>query len=220
MLCKDCQKNPKQKGPRCVPCHRAWRTQQARELRQTKRQERLKDVTALEAKGQRLCSRCEQLRDLTEFRTSLPGGKGRRNGICDSCLTRMYEVRSVGGSLDYAFWRRRAYSCNCSAASRRSREMRQPFSLQNLSYVCKPQDLAKLYADDPLCRYCRVLLTVENLSVDHATPQSRGGAHALANLRLACGDCNRLKHTKTESEMREFLSQYMTRLCGTYGTGG
>lgn len=58
---------------------------------------------------------------------------------------------------------------------------------------------------------CRVQLTTENLSVDHAEPQSRGGRHELDNLRLCCVDCNHLKHDRTEREMLQFLRQYVAR---------
>lgn len=41
-----------------------------------------------------------------------------------------------------------------------------------------------------LCAYCAVRPATD---VDHFMPLARGGAHALANLVPACGDCNRRK---------------------------
>jgi len=50
------------------------------------------------------------------------------------------------------------------------------------------------------CFYCKVLLTEETLSQDHAVPLSRNGTNFLSNLLPACVPCNSRKKDKTVSE--------------------
>ena len=48
-----------------------------------------------------------------------------------------------------------------------------------------------------LCHYCGSL---DDLTIDHKTPLSRGGTNEIANLVPACRSCNSRKHVKTERE--------------------
>ena len=47
--------------------------------------------------------------------------------------------------------------------------------------------------DNGACRYCAVVLTREQGTVDHFIPRSKGGGDESWNLLLACGTCNRVK---------------------------
>ncbi|PSB32803.1 HNH endonuclease [Stenomitos frigidus] len=40
------------------------------------------------------------------------------------------------------------------------------------------------------CFWCRCKLPLEELTLDHVKPKSRGGSDSLENLRLACFPCN------------------------------
>lgn len=51
-----------------------------------------------------------------------------------------------------------------------------------------------------ICHYCRREHESKLLHVDHKTPISRGGRHALDNLARACASCNLRKNDKTEEE--------------------
>ena len=42
----------------------------------------------------------------------------------------------------------------------------------------------------PLCCWCRDGFPIGRLTIEHQVPRSRGGSHALNNLRLACRGCN------------------------------
>ena len=50
------------------------------------------------------------------------------------------------------------------------------------------------------CVYCRCLLTMETLTVDHIKPKAQGGNGDRANLAPACFDCNRAKQDRTPAE--------------------
>lgn len=70
-----------------------------------------------------------------------------------------------------------------------------------------------LYIAHPYCEYCHVALNHDEVSIDHRIPLSRGGAFNDAeNLAISCRDCNRLKHTRTEQEFRQFLTAYSKRV--------
>jgi hypothetical protein len=42
----------------------------------------------------------------------------------------------------------------------------------------------------PCCRWCHVLLTMENSSIEHIVPLMRGGLDHINNMTLACKPCN------------------------------
>lgn len=52
------------------------------------------------------------------------------------------------------------------------------------------------------CWYCGA---TENLSLDHMTPQSRGGTDCIENLLTCCHSCNSAKGSKTFAEYIAFL---------------
>lgn len=56
------------------------------------------------------------------------------------------------------------------------------------------------------CAYCGATNTP--LQQEHKTPIVRGGGYTSDNIVPACGSCNRHKHTKTESEFREYLVKF------------
>lgn len=73
-------------------------------------------------------------------------------------------------------------------------------------------DVIQMYKNNPACYYCYKELDQKEASIEHKTPISRGGSKTIDNIAISCFDCNRLKHTKTESEFREFLLEYRDRL--------
>ena len=58
-------------------------------------------------------------------------------------------------------------------------------------------DISKhiLYSYGQPCPYCGHKLKYQNMSVDHMTPQSKGGEDSLDNIEVICGRCNRRKGT-------------------------
>jgi 5-methylcytosine-specific restriction endonuclease McrA len=50
------------------------------------------------------------------------------------------------------------------------------------------------------CHWCKDFFSPNKCHVDHIVPLSRGGAHCLANLAIACAKCNMSKGGKLPSE--------------------
>ena len=87
---------------------------------------------------------------------------------------------------------------------RRHREKRAAAGLE--SQWSAPKSLRKeVYSRDNYeCVYCG---SPDNLSLDHKTPESRGGTHDVSNLQTACMKCN--------GEKRDFThEEYVTRNVG------
>jgi 5-methylcytosine-specific restriction endonuclease McrA len=53
--------------------------------------------------------------------------------------------------------------------------------------------LTEIYTE---CAYCNTPLTPDNTHLDHIHPLSKGGAHSIDNVTLACKDCNLRKNDK------------------------
>lgn len=207
-VCTDCGKAEAVSGPRCLECFRAVRKLQARALRGKKRKKLLEN-SKLVPIGNKICSRCFRQKKLCEF-SRRHGEQGRINDICDRCLSKLYVGRGIG--MDYGFWRRKAYSCNSVERARRKRRELRNVRLEELDWICKPQDLLKLFeAQEGKCAYCSVELTASIIQIDHKIPLTRGGKHNFNNLALSCRDCNYLKHTRTASEFFKFVAAYVLR---------
>lgn len=72
--------------------------------------------------------------------------------------------------------------------------------------------LEAMYKESPFCAYCNIALNVDDLSLDHKIPISRGGAPCNPiNWAICCKDCNYLKGGKTYDEFRLFVKGYAKR---------
>lgn len=52
------------------------------------------------------------------------------------------------------------------------------------------------------CAYCGNQITIDNMTVDHKVPRSKGGSVCLKNCLPSCKRCNELKADGTIGEMR------------------
>lgn len=57
----------------------------------------------------------------------------------------------------------------------------------------KKRQLVERYGYECRCYWCRSSFPIEQLTLDHLLPISRGGSNRLENLRLACRSCNQLR---------------------------
>jgi hypothetical protein len=59
----------------------------------------------------------------------------------------------------------------------------------------------RLFARDKhMCGYCGGLFAEQDLTIEHVTPESRGGANAWENLVTACRSCNQRKANRTPEQ--------------------
>ncbi|WP_442945093.1 HNH endonuclease [Nostoc sp.] len=56
------------------------------------------------------------------------------------------------------------------------------------------------------CFWCRDGLTLENMTIDHYIPRSKGGSNELSNLRPSCSRCNSLRGNTMPSEASKVLA--------------
>ena len=69
--------------------------------------------------------------------------------------------------------------------------------IQGKIFVITDKDLRRLYSQP--CAFCG---TMENLSIDHIIPLSRGGSHSIGNMMTLCRSCNASKNARTIMEWR------------------
>ena len=60
------------------------------------------------------------------------------------------------------------------------------------------------------CAYCRKILGLPRISLDHWKPRTRGGPSTEENLVECCEVCNRLKGPMTERQAYEFFMWFRT----------
>ncbi|MDP4039004.1 MAG: HNH endonuclease signature motif containing protein [Candidatus Pacearchaeota archaeon] len=73
-------------------------------------------------------------------------------------------------------------------------------------YFTKPEKRKELFERDKwVCHYCGEKVTEENATLDHLTPQHKGGKHTKDNLKTSCLVCNGIKSGKTYGEAAPFL---------------
>lgn len=57
------------------------------------------------------------------------------------------------------------------------------------------------------CAYCECALTPRTRSLDHVIPLARGGAHSIANVVVACRDCNHRKSGRLLADWLDVLRE-------------
>ncbi len=87
------------------------------------------------------------------------------------------------------------------------RNVLQRTDLQDIpKYNCK-ENKAKLYGEQGgYCNGCNEHFKIQNLTVDHIIPKSKGGTDHLANLQLLCGYCNSVKGDRGQEYLLAKLS--------------
>jgi len=70
----------------------------------------------------------------------------------------------------------------------------------NNKYDINADELIKKSLDDP-CPYCKQIISIDNISLDHKTPQSIGGKE----VEIICWRCNRMKGELLEKEYKKLL---------------
>ena len=64
----------------------------------------------------------------------------------------------------------------------------------------------QLLKRSPYCVYCMKELTIDNSTVDHVVPKSKGGTDRRSNLVLSYGPCNQKKANKTLNKKKVIIN--------------
>ena len=73
-------------------------------------------------------------------------------------------------------------------------------------YFINPEKRKEIFERDRYtCIYCGEKVTIENATLDHLTPQYKGGKNIKENLKTSCLVCNSIKSGKTYEEAAPFL---------------
>lgn len=73
-------------------------------------------------------------------------------------------------------------------------------------YFTNPEKRHEIFERDKwTCFYCGEKINVENATLDHLIPQSKGGQHSKENLKASCLICNSIKSGKTYEEAAPYL---------------
>ena len=121
-----------------------------------------------------------------------------RNSEKYKALARQWRAENPGGTTPYV----KAWRAKNPAADRALRENRRV--KESGARITKTQAEALFAAYHGLCAYCRKPVG-KKWHMDHIVPLSRGGAHHIDNLAVACASCNSKKHNKTACEFFEYL---------------
>ena len=73
--------------------------------------------------------------------------------------------------------------------------------------------------DGRKCRYCDCELTLKTGTIEHLTPQSRGGSNRITNLAASCEKCNSDKSSMTDEEYKKYLRGEFGKHCKFCGKG-
>lgn len=75
------------------------------------------------------------------------------------------------------------------------------------------QVLEKYHYHGEACYYCKVPLTIQEMTIDHRIPVSRNGTDFIANIVPCCGSCNASKRDKTDKEFILWLNKLAKGVC-------
>jgi len=92
----------------------------------------------------------------------------------------------------------RIYHENNPEQNRNSSQKRRAIMRNCDTRLVTKAELVKIYGSK--CFYCG---SIEQITVDHIIPISRGGRHAIGNLAPACYSCNASKNKKTITEWKK-----------------
>ena len=82
----------------------------------------------------------------------------------------------------------------------RTQRARRKFALQASESATTQEVKAWIDAQSPVCSYCAIELSSDQIQLDHVIPLSRGGSHTIDNFAISCKSCNCSKGNKTLDE--------------------
>ncbi len=145
------------------------------------------------------CSKCKEEKAADQFPKDRTKANGR-SSHCKRCKSeykkRYYGENPTKKREEYIQWkakypwRYKAHNIRRGMATRdrqKGRETRLPAIATILEIWRK---------DSFRCYYCQVVCVLENISIDHMFPVSKGGSHSKENLTTCCLACTLIKRDR------------------------
>ena len=82
----------------------------------------------------------------------------------------------------------------------RTQRARRKFALSYAESATTQEVKAWIDAQSPVCSYCAIELSSDQIQLDHVIPLSKGGSHTIDNFAISCKSCNCSKGNKTLEE--------------------
>lgn len=169
--------------------------------------------TIVRTETHKSCRVCKQIRPYSLFYSN-PGTKDGYTGMCKECSKqwrRKYFSTPKGKEIKSEYDKK--YALMLVVGSPAWWKRKYGYGKQKDTFAKEMwKDLMELFKRNPNCRYCGVGLTDGEVVFDHKIPRSRGGSLELHNIAVACGPCNRLKGTMTDTEFDDFVENYSRRI--------
>lgn len=123
---------------------------------------------------------------------------GLQKSELDEVRRRLVEADLIDENWQPLNWAARQFSSdNAAERVKRHREKRIARGLPGQNWIPQEKRMKVFNRDSFRCVYCG---SGENLTIDHATPQSRGGSDDINNLQTTCRACNASKRDLTHDE--------------------
>ena len=82
----------------------------------------------------------------------------------------------------------------------RTQRARRKFAILAAESATTQEVKAWIDAQSPVCSYCAIELSSDQIQLDHVIPLSKGGSHTIDNFAISCKSCNCSKGNKTLEE--------------------
>lgn len=154
--------------------------------------------------GVKACTRCKEVKLLSEF-NFCSNPNGRRNtpaSRCKPCAVeyhREWRLRSATARASIIESTRKWREIN----PHKKREMQRAREARKRNQFIEHVDVYVLFSrDEGKCGICGLDVPLEEVSVDHIIPISKGGEHSYANVQISHLRCNVLKSNRVTEEVK------------------
>lgn len=159
----------------------------------------------------RECTRCGHYKDWSFYRKSASNKTGYQE-TCKQCRKEGRGKRDITKEKSHAKKKRQELKVLdpflVKARDLRSRLLSR-FTKEQQAYKQTTPTIPELYewlkTHSLVCAYSNEQLTIDNITVDHRTPISRGGTNELENLAICSHHMNTAKGSMSEYEFRTLL---------------
>lgn len=160
----------------------------------------------------KLCSKCKIEKDLSEFYNdkSKPSGVG---AYCKECSKLTRKKNNDATAIDLKWQgrnrervnaqsreRRRLQQKTYGVINRRSASKRRALEVSTLGVLPTNYEEIIYATYGEICLKCDC---IENITIDHVIPLSKGGLHCIFNMQPLCRSCNSSKGNRSHADYRE-----------------